>query len=165
MSIYNADTGRFGTFGYGQINFKYMPGGCRSDLGFHLIHVGLDFLLLTGCYSCNYFKERFRIACDHTRAQSSCNSPHAACIGNDDAFYIFDNISTYFNIQLFRQIAQSFSRHCSCIGNGNGFGTSHCRNQFFLQDFYVSLVFFITFVQCFLLAFAQQYEYFSTLSS
>ena len=55
-------------------------------------------------FSCNYFKERFRIACDHTRAQSSCNSPHAACIGNDDAFYIFNNISTYFNIQLFRQI-------------------------------------------------------------
>ena len=94
MRIYNADTGRFSTFGYGQIDFKYMPGGCRSDPRFHLIHVGLDFFLLTGCYSCNYFKERFRIACDHTRAQSSCNSPHAASIGNDDAFYIFDNIST-----------------------------------------------------------------------
>ena len=100
VRIYNADTGRFSTFGYGQIDFKYMPGGCRSDPRFHLIHVGLDFFLLTGCYSCNYFKERFRIACDHTRAQSSCNSPHAA----SDAFYIFDNISTYFNIQLFRQI-------------------------------------------------------------
>ena len=40
VRIYNADTGRFSTFGYGQIDFKYMPGGCRSDPGFHLIHVG-----------------------------------------------------------------------------------------------------------------------------
>lgn len=68
MRIYNADTGRFSTFGYGQIDFKYMPGGCRSDPRFHLIHVGLDFFLLTGCYSCNYFKERgIRTYDDYTR--------------------------------------------------------------------------------------------------
>lgn len=35
VSIYNANTGRFSTLSYGQIDFKYMPGGCRSDLGFH----------------------------------------------------------------------------------------------------------------------------------
>ena len=140
-----------------------MAGRRWGDLWRYLVHVGFDFFFLAGCYSCDYFKECFCVTCDHACTKGSCNSTHASCVWNDNAFYIFDYISAYFNIQLIGQMTQGFPCHSACIGNGDWFGAPHSRDQLFFQDFYVSLVFFITFVQCFFLAFAQQYECYYSL--
>ena len=157
MIVYDPHAGISVPAGNGHINFKHMPGGCWRDFQLYLIHVRLDFFFLCWCYPGDYFQKSLRVSCDHTCTQCSCDSAHSACVWNDYAFYVLDNVPAYLDVHLIGQTAKSFSCHCSCVGDGDWFRAAHCGNQFFFQDFYIILIFFITFQQCFVLSFKRQW--------
>ena len=75
----------------------------------------------------------------------SLNAPQAAGVGDDDAFYVLDDIAADGDFDPVRQLRPAASggvpSGSGAVGQGNGFGAAHGGNQFLPQKGKILLVY------------------------
>ena len=114
-----------------------MERGCRiqqRNLAGNLLQKFLCALDIVFGYIGKNFKPLVRIAADNTDCRCSRNSFHISGIGNDNAFYVFNNVPAAFNTHSVRNFPEQPAGVCARIGDGNRFGTAEGGYQFFFKN-------------------------------
>ena len=75
-------------------------------------------------------------ACRHRRLHAL----QVPGVGHDDAFHILDDAAAHLQLHAVRQHPQHLAGFCRRIGQRDGLGAAHRRDQLLLQDLHISLI-------------------------
>ncbi len=105
----------------------------RKRRGFQ---IGGYFLHFRRRYARDDFELFGRIARNYTRRRGAGYAFHSAGIGNDDALYVFKDITAYRNFRALGNFSQSVAGESRRVCYGDWLGTAHCGQQFFAENIY-----------------------------
>ena len=103
-------------------------------------------LLLLAGDLCNDFQSFLCFAGHDTGYRRGFDALHAVGIGNDNTFYVFNNIVADADGDPIRSCAQNFPGLGSGVGNGDGFGAAHGGDQLFFQNLHIGLIASVGFI-------------------
>ena len=75
-------------------------------------------------------------ACRHRRLHAL----QVPGVGHDDAFHVLDDAAAHLQLHAVRQHPQHLAGFCRRIGQRDGLGAAHRRDQLLLQDLHISLI-------------------------
>ena len=86
-----------------------------------------------GLYIGQHLKLPVRVADDGSGSYSRSNALEPARVRNDDAFYVFNYVSAYDDIDLIGHFSERLTRPCCRIGHCDRLRAAHCRQELFTQ--------------------------------
>ena len=94
----------------------------------------------------NDFQLPGSVSAHDARSGGRFNALHAVGIRHDHALDVLDDVVADADRHSIRLTAQNLPCLGCGIGNGDGFGTAHCRDQLFVQSLHIGLVLFFIFI-------------------
>ena len=134
MLIGNTDLRIGCTAKYSDDHIKYVIRLQRHDFDRRLFEIGSQTLLRLLADTRDDFQFSVFIAAEHSDPGSCRDAPSSACVGNDNAFDVFDDIAACFHGDFLRERSKRCTRSGGTVGQSDRFRAPHRADQFTLQD-------------------------------